>query len=89
MRERVADLEREAQYLHARLDLEKHVARLDPLTGIANRKSFDEKFAREITHRAQGGAPLVVMLWDIDNFKIINDSYGHRAGDRVLQSVAA
>jgi len=88
MRERIADLEREAQELHSKLDLEKHGARLDPLTGIANRKSFDERFAQEITRREQGGAPLVMLLWDIDNFKVINDSYGHRAGDRVLQSVA-
>jgi diguanylate cyclase len=88
MRERIADLEREAQELHSKLDLEKHGARLDPLTGIANRKSFDERFAQEIARREQGGAPLVMLLWDIDNFKVINDSYGHRAGDRVLQSVA-
>ena len=88
MRERIADLEREAQELHSKLDLEKHGARLDPLTGIANRKSFDERFAQEIALRAQGAAPLVMLLWDIDNFKVINDSYGHRAGDRVLQSVA-
>jgi diguanylate cyclase len=88
MRERIADLEREAQELHSKLDLEKHGARLDPLTGIANRKSFDERFAQEIARHEQGGAPLVMLLWDIDNFKVINDSYGHRAGDRVLQSVA-
>ena len=88
MRARIADLEREAQDLHSKLDLEKHGARLDPLTGVANRKSFDERFAQEIARRAQGGAPLVMLLWDIDNFKVINDSYGHRAGDRVLQSVA-
>jgi diguanylate cyclase len=88
MRARIADLEREAQDLHSKLDLEKHGARLDPLTGVANRKSFDERFAREITARAQGGSPLVVLLWDIDSFKVINDSYGHRAGDRVLQTVA-
>ncbi len=88
MRERIADLEREAQELHSKLDLEKHGARLDPLTGIANRKSFDERFAQEIALREQGAAPLVMLLWDIDNFKVINDSYGHRAGDRVLQSVA-
>jgi diguanylate cyclase len=88
MQERIADLEREAQELHSKLDLEKHGARLDPLTGIANRKSFDERFTQEIGRRAQGGAPLVMLLWDIDDFKVINDSYGHRAGDRVLQSVA-
>jgi diguanylate cyclase len=89
MRERIADLEREAQELHSKLDREKHGARLDPLTGVANRKSFDERFAEEIARRAQGGARAVLLLWDIDNFKVINDSYGHKAGDRVLQSVAA
>ncbi len=85
MRERIADLERETHELHSKLDLEKHGARLDPLTGVANRKSFDERFAQDI---AQGAAPIGLLLWDIDNFKAINDSYGHRAGDRVLQSVA-
>jgi diguanylate cyclase len=89
MRERIADLEREARELHSKLDREKHGARLDPLTGVANRKSFDERFAEEIARRAQGGARAVLLLWDIDNFKVINDSYGHKAGDRVLQSVAA
>jgi diguanylate cyclase len=89
MRERIADLEREALELHSKLDMEKHGARLDPLTGIANRKSFDEHFAREVARRTQGDAASVLLLWDIDNFKVINDSYGHRAGDRVLQSVAA
>ncbi len=88
MRTRIANLEREAQELHSKLDMEKHGARLDPLTGVANRKSFDERFAQEIARRAQGGAPAGLLLWDIDNFKVINDSYGHRAGDRVLQSVA-
>jgi diguanylate cyclase len=88
MRARIANLERETQDLHSKLDLEKHGARLDPLTGIANRKSFDERFAQEIARRAGDGVPSGLLLWDIDNFKIINDSYGHRAGDRVLQSVA-
>jgi diguanylate cyclase len=88
MRVRIANLERETQDLHSKLDMEKHGARLDPLTGVANRKSFDERFAQEIARRAVGGAPSGLLLWDIDNFKLINDSYGHRAGDRVLQSVA-
>jgi diguanylate cyclase len=88
MRARIATLERETQELHSKLDMEKHGARLDPLTGVANRKSFDERFAQEIIRRAQGSGPLVMLLWDIDSFKLINDSYGHRAGDRVLQTVA-
>ena len=88
MRARISDLERETQELHSKLDLEKHVARVDPLTGVANRKSFEERFAVEIERLAQGGPALAMLLWDIDNFKAINDSYGHRAGDRVLQSVA-
>lgn len=85
---RITQLEGEAQELHAKLDNEKHGARLDPLTGIANRKSFDERLAVEIVRRQRGAAPGVMLLWDIDDFKLINDTYGHRVGDRVLQNVA-
>ena len=87
MRTRIANLEREAQDLHSKLDMEKHGARLDPLTGVANRKSFDERFAQEIFRRREP-ACRDLLLWDLDNFKAINDTYGHRAGDRVLQNVA-
>jgi diguanylate cyclase len=89
MRARIADLERESAELHSRLANEKQVARLDPLTGVANRMSFDERFAQEIAKRPHAASPLAMLLWDLDSFKFINDSYGHRAGDRVLQSVAA
>lgn len=89
MRTRIADLEREARELNTKLDREKHGARLDPLTRLANRKSFDERLAGEIERRARDELPVAMLLWDLDDFKVINDSYGHRAGDRVLQSVAA
>ena len=89
MRTRIAELERETTDLHSRLDSEKQSARIDPLTGIANRKSFEERFACEIAEKPCAGLAVVMLLWDLDNFKLINDSYGHRAGDRVLQSVAA
>ena len=89
MRTRIAELERETSDLHSRLDSEKQGARIDPLTGIANRKSFEERFAQEIAQKPRADLAAVMLLWDLDNFKIINDSYGHRAGDRVLQSVAA
>jgi diguanylate cyclase len=88
MQKRITDLEHEARELHSKLDREKDVARLDPLTGIANRKSFDERFAQAAAGRTQGKGSVVMLLWDIDSFKVVNDSYGHRAGDRVLQSVA-
>jgi diguanylate cyclase len=86
MHARIAELEREAQELYQRLDREKHGARLDPLTRVANRKSFDERLAREFTR--VGEVPVAMLLLDVDDFKVINDSYGHRAGDRVLQNVA-
>jgi diguanylate cyclase len=89
MRTRIAELERETTDLHSRLDSEKQGARIDALTGIANRKSFEERFAQEIAQKPRTELALVMLLWDLDNFKVINDSYGHRAGDRVLQSVAA
>jgi diguanylate cyclase len=89
MRARITHLERESRELKTSLDMEKHGARLDPLTGVANRKSFDERFAQELARRTQGGGSSVIQIWDVDNFKHINDSYGHRAGDRVLQSVAS
>jgi diguanylate cyclase len=88
MHAHIADLEREAQDLQSRLDREKHGARLDPLTRVANRTSFDERFAEEVLHRTLGDLPVAMLLWDIDDFKTINDSYGHRAGDRVLKTVA-
>jgi len=85
---RIADLERETQDLNTKLDREKHGARLDPLTRLGNRKSFDERMAQDLSRCSQSNLPVTLLVWDLDNFKNINDSYGHRAGDRVLQSVA-
>lgn len=89
MRSRIAELEREAAELHSKLDSEKQSARVDALTGIANRKSFEERIAQDIARKPCAEPRVVMLLWDLDNFKVINDSYGHRAGDLVLRSVAA
>nr|WP_248306212.1 GGDEF domain-containing protein [Devosia oryzisoli] len=61
---------------------------LDPLTKIANRKSLDEGLAEAIREAAETGAPLSLMLVDIDHFKTFNDTYGHQTGDQVLRLVA-
>ena len=63
-------------------------ARNDPLTGLANRRSFDEFLDREITGRARHGTSLSLLILDIDHFKKINDESGHPAGDVVLSSLA-
>jgi diguanylate cyclase (GGDEF)-like protein len=66
-----------------------HAASTDPLTGLANRRHFEQRLGEEV-HRAQRHRrPLSVVLLDIDDFKTINDRYGHQAGDRTLTEVAA
>lgn len=88
MTARVAELENQARDLHRNLHLERSRARLDPLTGVANRISFDERLQEEIVRFARFGSPVSVLIWDIDHFKSVNDNFGHRAGDRVLREVA-
>ena len=88
MRSRVAALESETRELQENLQAERSRARVDPLTGVPNRKAFDERIAQEIARRVHTSGPVTLMVWDIDNFKAVNDTYGHRAGDRVLQHVA-
>lgn len=64
------------------------LARIDELTGIANRRHFDEAFARAWRHAAEAGQPLAVLMIDVDHFKSINDRFGHALGDACLRSVA-
>ena len=66
-----------------------HRATTDALTGIANRAKFDEKLDEAIKGLRRGHGDFVVLLIDIDEFKQINDTYGHHAGDLVLKRVAA
>lgn len=64
-----------------------HMSKLaheDPLTGLLNRRGCEAAFAREISRSARRGTPLSVALLDIDNFKRVNDDYGHASGDAAL-----
>lgn len=62
--------------------------RIDGLTQLANRAYFDEKLNEMIALRKRYGDPFSLMMIDLDNFKAINDSHGHPAGDRILKGVA-
>ena len=60
----------------------------DPLTGLANRRHFRTVLERAIDVVARSGEPALLLMLDIDHFKKVNDTYGHQAGDTVLQVVA-
>ena len=64
-------------------------AELDALTGIANRGSFDTRLAVESRRAVDLGLPLSLILFDVDHFKSINDTYGHQTGDEVLRRIGA
>jgi diguanylate cyclase (GGDEF)-like protein len=78
-------LEQRNEVLVARLAGE---ARTDPLTGLLNRRGFDEHAAREFAHVGRDGSPIALATLDIDHFKKVNDEWGHLVGDRVLVNLA-
>ncbi|MDD5329423.1 MAG: diguanylate cyclase [Sulfuricella sp.] len=81
---------RESQKKLADTNLELlRLVNFDGLTGLANRRHFDESLHIEWKRAARNNLPLSVMMLDIDYFKLYNDSYGHLKGDEVLRKVAA
>jgi len=75
--------------LHRRLLHEKHAARTDVLTGLANRRAFVEAAWMELERARRHGRPLSLLYLDCDDFKGVNDRLGHVVGDRVLSVVAS
>lgn len=61
---------------------------IDPLTQLYNRRYLDEVLKRELARSSRSGAPLSVLVLDLDHFKRINDTYGHEGGDAILRKVA-
>lgn len=67
----------------------RDLAMIDALTGLYNRRFAEQRLAAEVARSARKGHPLCIVLLDLNDFKFINDTYGHAAGDLVLQEFAA
>jgi two-component system cell cycle response regulator len=82
---RIVDLNRA---LDAKTQLLEAAARTDSLTGLPNRRAIEEWADKQLRGAVRHGFPLWVVLGDIDSFKVVNDTFGHNAGDVVLQTFA-
>jgi diguanylate cyclase len=85
LRARVEELEKESRMLQNSLQEEQRAAMIDALTGVPNRAAYDDRMAHEFQRWQRHGGTITIAAWDVDNFKAINDEFGHMAGDKVLR----
>lgn len=88
-REKIDALNQEISQLRTSLQELERSALEDALTGVANRRAFDQVFGEQLTLAANSTGGCCLLLIDIDNFKKFNDKYGHQSGDKVLRFVAS
>ena len=88
MSEKLQDMEIEVKSLRNNLKLTHDKAYRDALTNLPNRLAYDERISIEFQNWQRYKTPLTLLLWDIDLFKLINDHFGHKAGDKTLALVA-
>ncbi len=89
MRDRVRAAEAEIERLQLELEQTSERMRHDPLTGALNRKGLEESYAKEVSRASRRGTKLCLAVLDIDNFKRLNDTYGHNTGDEALLHLVA
>lgn len=87
--ERTREIQQQKEQLRFQAEEFARQAREDPLTGIANRRAFDEVLTRELSRAQRAGTTLGIILLDLDHFKDINDRWNHTIGDEVLKRVAS
>lgn len=88
MTRKLQDLEAETENLRTKLQIEHDKALRDALTGLPNRTAYSARAEMEFLRWQRYRTPLALSIWDIDYFKRINDTYGHKAGDKTLMLVA-
>ena len=85
---RVRKLQRELEEQHVQAEVFRRLAMFDPLTGLYNRRFAEQRLKAEIARSERRGHALIVVLVDLNDFKEINDKFGHQAGDLVLKDFA-
>ncbi|OYY48857.1 MAG: GGDEF domain-containing protein [Methylophilaceae bacterium 17-44-8] len=87
-REEAESSQEKIKKLQEELTQLSEAVRMDQLTGVLNRRGLDDALTTEISRFSRGGGPLTLALLDIDNFKHLNDTYGHHVGDVALKHLA-
>jgi len=88
LRDRLSQAEKKLHHQSQQIQSHMTEARTDPLTGLPNRRAFDDQLARQVAHWRNGELPFCLLMIDLDHFKAINDRYGHPVGDQLLRIVA-
>lgn len=89
LKNQVKEMEEETESLKEQIEKERQQTLQDVLTEIPNRLAYDERLKLELANFRRNQRPFVLVVWDIDFFKKVNDNYGHAAGDQVLKLVAS
>jgi len=89
LKQQVKTMEGETEDLKIQIEKEREQTLRDVLTEIPNRLSYEERLSLELANFKRYKNPFVLVVWDIDLFKKVNDTYGHAAGDQVLKLVAS
>jgi diguanylate cyclase len=88
MQSKMQSMEQETQTLKKIIVEKNKQAMFDALTEIPNRFAYEKKITEEIARWKRFGHPLSLAIWDVDYFKKVNDTFGHKAGDKVLRTIA-
>jgi len=88
MQEKINILESETAELKVSLAEKHREAMYDALTGIPNRLFYEKRIKEDVARWKRFDTPLSLAVWDVDKFKSVNDTYGHKAGDKVLKAIA-
>ena len=88
LEQKISDLEFETEALKERCQKQRTRLMLDPLTQVHSRYAYNHRVDEEFGRWLRYGQPLSFAIWDVDHFKSINDTFGHKAGDRALTKLA-